>query len=292
MKLKNFISLISVCTFLFHSTAFGTDYTALSEKTAALSASLENGIDSKQIAGEAAILIVENDILNSLTDKGAAVQSFSLKEAADIALKTGDKKSVEDFISKLKQAEAVLSGAVAPTVFSDVSSGNWYYDAVMYSVSNGIFKGMSDTQFAPNMEITRGMFLTLMGRIYKKTNVKYKQGYKDIPEGAYYAEAVNWAKANGVLDFIIEENFYPDKPITREELVTVLRGCVKLSGKNVDGLTQMKSFADSSSISDWAKSSVEWAMAEKIVSGFEDGSFRPHSTATRAQVAQIFYNQK
>lgn len=292
MKLKKFISLISVCTLLFHSTAFGADYSTLSEKTAALSASLENGSDSKQIAGEAVILMVENDILNSLTDKGAAVQSFSLKEAADIALKTGDKKSVEDFISKLKQAEVVLSGAVAPTVFSDVSSGNWYYDAVIYSVSNGIFKGMSDTQFAPNMEITRGMFLTLMERMYKKTNVKYKQGYKDIPEDAYYAEAVNWAKANGVLDFITEENFYPDKPITREELVTVLRGCIKLSGKSVDGLTQMKTFTDSSSISDWAKSSVEWAMAEKMVSGFEDGSFRPHSTATRAQVAQIFYNQR
>ena len=122
--------------------------------------------------------------------------------------------------------------------------------------------------------------------------MKYSPKYPDVSDDAYCAEAVNWAKANGVLDFITEENFYPDKPITREELVTVLRGCMKLAGKDVEYMSQMKSFTDAKSISDWAKSSVEWAMAKKIVSGFEDGSFRPQVTATRAQVAQIFYNQK
>jgi len=195
-------------------------------------------------------------------------------------------------LKQLQQASDVISGEAAPVSFSDVSEKSWYYNAVIYSVSNGIFKGMSETQFAPNMEITRGMFLTLMGRMYKKNTVKYSKKYLDVPDNAYYADAVNWAKANGVLDFIEGEKFYPDRPITREELVTVLRGCKRLSGENVEYLTLMKSFTDSSKISDWAKSSVEWAMAKNVVSGFEDGSFRPQATATRAQVAQIFYNQK
>ena len=277
---------------LFQTIAPAADYTALREKADALSVSLSSGEDAKKIIGESAILIVDYDILNTLTKMGAVMQAASLKTAADTALKTADKASAENLIANLNQAEAVLSGAAAPTVFTDVNSGNWYYDAVIYAVSNGIFKGMSDTLFAPDTEITRGMFLTLMGRMYKKDTVKYSRGYGDIPDDAYYAEAVNWAKAKGILDFITEDNFYPDKPITREELVTVLRGCMAESGLDVDYMAQMKSFADTKSVSEWAKDSVSWAMAKKAVSGFEDGSFRPQATATRAQVAQIFYNQR
>ena len=65
-----------------------------------------------------------------------------------------------------------------------------------------------------------------------------------------------------------------------------------VAGENLDYMVQMKSFTDARSISEWAKDSVSWAMAKKVVSGFEDGSFRPQATATRAQVAQIFYNQR
>ena len=292
MKLKRILSLVCICTLLFANVTFAADYAALQGKTAELSRSLAAGENVKKIVGNAVILIAENDVLNALASKGAVSQVFELKQASDNALNTADKKTAENLLAKLNQAVDVLCGVASPVLFTDVNSGDWYFNAVTYSVMNGIFKGMSDTQFAPNMEITRGMFLTLMGRLYKKDAVKYSSRYPDVADDAYYAEAVNWAKAKGVLDFITEEKFYPDKPITREELVTVLRGCVKLSGENVDSLSVMKSFTDSSKISDWAKSSVEWAMTKKIVSGFEDGSFRPQTTATRAQVAQIFYNQK
>lgn len=292
MKLKRILSLICVCALLFGNVVFADNYTSLQEKIAQLSHSLANGSDAKNVSVEAIFLISEYEMLKLLSDKGAALQAVSLKEAADTALKNSDTASASALLKQLQQASDVISGEAAPVSFSDVSEKSWYYNAVLYSVSNGIFKGMSETQFAPNMEITRGMFLTLMGRMYKKNTVKYSKKYIDIPDNAYYADAVNWAKANGVLDFIEGEKFYPDRPITREELVTVLRGCKRLSGENVEYLTLMKSFTDSSKISDWAKSSVEWAMAKNVVSGFEDGSFRPQATATRAQVAQIFYNQK
>ncbi len=292
MKFKRILSLICICVFLCPNVIFSADLAALNERTQQLSASLSAGENAKQIIGEAAMLIAEYDVLNSLSQKGAAVQSVSLKEAVDAALKSPDTDLASALLTHLQQAADVISGKVAPVIFTDVSAGSWYYDAVTYSVANGIFKGMSETQFAPDMEITRGMFLTLMGRMYKQGDTTYGQGYKDVPDGAYYADAVNWAKVKGILSFIEGDMFYPDKPITREELVTVLRGCMAEGGINVEYMAQMKSFTDAKSVSEWARDSVSWASVKKIVSGFEDGSFRPQATATRAQVAQIFYNQR
>ena len=292
MKLKRILSLVCIGTLLLTNISFAANNATLGEKTAQLSASLSAGGNATHIIGEVTMLIAENDVFNILTQKGAVIQTASLKKAADDALKSPDTGSASALLTQLRLASDVISGAVAPASFADVSAGSWYYDAVIYSVSNGIFKGMSETQFAPDMEITRGMFLTLMGRMYKSDSVKYAKGYSDVEDGAYYADAVNWAKKKGILSFIEGDMFYPNKPITREELVTVLRGSMAAYGKDTDYMVQMKSFTDAKSISSWAKDSVSWAMAKKVVTGFEDGSFRPQATATRAQVAQIFYNQR
>lgn len=273
--------------------AFAEDYNKINQRVETLSSlTSSNEENLAEIIGEAVLIITDNNILTALTNAGGAVQAAALKESADNAMKKKDTESAKQLLSQLKVALAVLRGESAPVVFYDVNSGAWYYDAVIYSVSNGIFKGMSETQFAPDMEITRGMFLTLMERLYKNTAVVYEKSYEDVPKDAYYANAVKWAKAEGILSFIEGDYFYPDKPITREELVTVLRGSMAAAGQDVDYMIQMKSFSDSSSISGWAKDNVAWAASKKVVTGFEDGSFRPHSTATRAQVAQIFYNQR
>lgn len=290
--MKKIVAFICALLFLCSNAALATDYTILKQRTMDLEALLGEGKSAENIVGEAVLIIVENDVLSELSKMGAANQAASLKNAADTALKTKESEATTELLLQLNNSLGVLSGEIEPVVFKDVNSKDWYYNAVVYSVSSGFFKGMSETQFAPDMEITRGMFVTLMERMYKKNSIVYEKSYADVPDDAYYANAVKWAKAEGILTFIEGDYFYPDKPITREELVTVLRGSMAAAGQDVDYMIQMKSFSDSSSIAEWAKDHVAWAAAKKVVTGFEDGSFRPHSTATRAQVAQIFYNQR
>ncbi|MBQ8588250.1 MAG: S-layer homology domain-containing protein, partial [Clostridia bacterium] len=239
MKTRRILSFICILAMLCTGTAFAADYDSLIQETAKLTLNLTAGAEPEQIIGEAAMLIAQYDVASELINMGAAIQTASLKEAADSALEAASTGSPTVFelastlVTQLSRAAAVLSGAAAPDTFWDVDREGWYYDAVMYTVSTGIFKGTGANEFAPDAEITRGMFLTIMGRMYKKDSIVYSQGYTDVDGDAWYADAVNWAKAKGILSFITGDNFYPDKPITREELVTVLRASMAAAGEDV-----------------------------------------------------------
>lgn len=296
MKARRIFAAALAGTILCVNTAFSVDFDALTVKTASLAASAVVAENPKMIAGEAALVMAENDILNSLIKEGEQERADLLKQYADDALnfaayddKVKAREKTTLFCNSLEQAVLILSGGELPVLFDDVASGAWYYSAVRYSTGKGIFKGMDETHFAPDMEITRGMFLTLMGRLYKSEETVYPQGYSDISADAYYADAVNWAKAKGILSFLTGNEFCPDKAITREELVAVFRGCIAQSGGDTRYSNEAH-FTDGKNISIWAQPAISWAAERGIISGFEDGSFRPKATATRAQVAQIFYN--
>lgn len=276
--------------------AFAAEYASALDEASALSAAVHENADFKKLTGKAITLILENDILGALAENGESGRARSLKEKADIALAVVSAEETEAAVDAVKalcreteEALQLLSGGQIAVSFYDVSMDAWYYPAVQYTVQEGIFKGIDENHFAPDMPITRGMFLALMGRKYMETGAKYPKGFSDVENDAYYADAVNWAKTYGILSFVAGDIFEPDKPITREELVTVLRGSMEYAGYST-GVTETARFTDSKSISPFAFDSVNWAAEKKIVSGFEDGAFRPFGSATRAQVAQIFLN--
>ena len=294
--MKKLLIGICVAVMLCSITVTAQEYSRLSQKIREISTAAATADSTEKLAGEGLFIIIENNLFERLADIGDFNKAEELKKCADAAIEASSGKDInaarqktQELCSCLQSVFTLLGGGAEQSLFDDVAFNAWYYDAVSYTVSNGIFKGMGNNRFAPDDAITRGMFLTLMGRIYMENEEVFYPGYTDVTEGEYYADAVNWAKANGILTFIEGDMFYPDKPISREELVTVLRGCIAY-GKADTGFETSADFADIEEVSDWAKTAVSWAAEKNIVSGFEDKTFRPKDTASRAQVAQILFN--
>ena len=172
--------------------------------------------------------------------------------------------------------------------FSDTVN-HWAKEPINYVVSKGYFKGVGGNRFAPNDSITRADFVTVLGRMAAIDQSKFTNNmFKDV-NGGYYAAYVNWAAEKGIVQGIGNGKFDPNRPITREEMAVMMNKFLQVTNKKLSE-KESKVFTDGGTIAPWAKEAVG-AMAKKgIVKGMEDGSFRPKSGFTRAQVAQVLYN--
>ncbi len=152
--------------------------------------------------------------------------------------------------------------------YSDVKTGDWYADAVKYVSDKGLMSGTGSDKFAPSATTTRAMLMTVLARY----------AGEDTTGGAtWYEKGMNWAKAKGVSD-----GTNPNANITREQLVTMMyryAGSPKADGK-------LDSFSDAASVSTYAASAMQWAVANGIVNG-SNGKLNPQDNATRAEVAAI-----
>ena len=170
--------------------------------------------------------------------------------------------------------------------FSDVSPNAWYYQDVKTIVEAGLMNGISKNEFSPESELTRAMFVTILYRVENEPEVNGNVIFTDVPEDAYYVNAVKWAVDNGIVTGVTTTEFAPDLSITREQMSTILYRYAKSKGEIIT--TDTVSYSDNDLISEYAKEAVAWAAAEKIMNGYADGSFSPLDTATRAQVAAVF----
>ncbi|MDD6502755.1 MAG: choice-of-anchor I family protein [Oscillospiraceae bacterium] len=167
--------------------------------------------------------------------------------------------------------------------FTDVQESGWFYDAVAYVYGNGLMNGMTDTAFAPGVTMTRGMLVIILYRMAGSPAVSGAAGFGDVPAGAYYADAVAWAAANGIVTGYDAATFAPDAPITREQLVAILYRCAGASGDNA----ALDGFTDAASVSGYASGAMAWAVDAGLITGMGDGTLAPQGSATRAQTAVI-----
>ena len=176
-------------------------------------------------------------------------------------------------------------------VFYDVAQGAWYYDAVQYVTQRGIMTGVSDRQFAPNAILSRAQAVQILYALAGGPTVSASNDFVDVNRGDWYADAVSWATANGVVSGMGKEMFGPNAPLTREQLALILYHYAQVAGYAPhQGGMAIQEFSDSASISGWALEAVQWAVNAGLISGTGDGMLDPDGAATRAQVAQIFMN--
>jgi hypothetical protein len=165
-------------------------------------------------------------------------------------------------------AEVTANSGDTKQTFSDVKSSDWFYSAVDWASANGFMTGTGDSQFSPQSQMTRAMLITVLARA---------NGEDTSGGDTWYSKAVEWAMAKGITDGTnLNDN------ITREQLVTML---YRFTGEPASsgGIA----FADADKISGYASAAVMWAVEQGIITGYEDGSFRPKNTATRAETAAI-----
>lgn len=206
----------------------------------------------------------------NITDK-SILDSLGLKEKDNVVavqLYQFQSEPEANIFFHFDYLDANADGVEFP--FTDVKTNHWYYDAVTKAYSRGLFVGTSADKFSPNGTMTRAMSWAVLSRIAGE-NI-------GASDGRWYSEYQSWAIANQVSD-----GTYPNKNITREQLVSML---YRLSGEpEVKG--DISSFADSGKVSDWAVDSMIWAVEKGLIVGRNDDTLAPRDNATRAEACVL-----
>lgn len=228
--------------------------------------------------------------------KGYVVDAVKVvdKDGKDVAVTEKDGK----YVFTMPASAVTVTGsfkaetpAPAALPFTDVKSGNWFYDAVKYAYAQGLMTGTSATTFAPNGTMNRAMIVTVLYRLEKSPAVTGASKFTDVPAGQWYSDAVAWAAANKIVNGYDETTFGPMNAVTREQMAAILFRYEQVKGlENVTLEENLNRFPDQNKISAYAIPALQWAVGQKIINGNADGTLDPTGTATRAQVAQIFTN--
>lgn len=168
--------------------------------------------------------------------------------------------------------------------FTDIEN-HWARKPIIDAINKKLMVGTSDLSFSPNEKITRGEFITILGRLGKVDTKKYAEVKdKDIEAGKFYTEYMNWAVEKKLLPKTSKA--MANEAITREEMAYTLAAYLKLMGDDTSTL-KMVVFDDQKEISDWALGEIEFLVNKGILSGTTNNKFSPKTNLTRAEVAQI-----
>lgn len=175
--------------------------------------------------------------------------------------------------------------------FSDIDN-HWAKSSILFAVANGYMSGMGDGKFAPDDTMTRAMLVRILYNTETKLQGKEPKGealtFSDVPQASWFATAVSWSASNGIVYGIGNDEFAPNRAITREEMVTLLKRYADFKKLSLPVVKESINFNDSQTISQWALDSVEAMQRADIVNGKGNNLFEPKSTSTRAEVATAF----
>lgn len=175
--------------------------------------------------------------------------------------------------------------------FKDVAKESYYYSSVDYCYNNNIILGTTDTTFSPSKKLSRGQLVTMLWRMEGSPIVKTANKFLDLKDSEYYYNAVLWASSKRIVNGYSDGKFLANNNITREQLATILRNYAVYKKKNVNVNVNLSKFTDSTGVSSYAKEGVEWAIANKIISGKNNGTkIDPRGNASRAEIAVMITN--
>ena len=174
--------------------------------------------------------------------------------------------------------------------FTDANANAWYHDGVHFCLDNGIMVGFPGDLFKPDGITTRAQIVTVLWNMSGNPYPNYALNFTDVPEEAWYTEAVRWAAAEKIVSGYGDDTFGPNEPITREQLAVILYNYAKYKGIDVtvDENTNFLSFNDFWDVSEWAKPAMMWAIDRELIVG-DNWDLKPQGDAVRAQAATIIW---
>ena len=172
------------------------------------------------------------------------------------------------------------------TKFNDVSANDWFASAVDYVTGKGMMNGTADNTFSPKANTTRGMVVTVLYRLENQPSTS-AASFTDVASGAYYANAVAWANANGIVSGYGSGKFGPNDKVTREQLAAILYRYAQYKKYDVSGANSLDGYADAQSVSSYAVPALQWANAAGVVTGKSGSKLDPKGNAARAEVAAM-----
>lgn len=175
--------------------------------------------------------------------------------------------------------------------FEDVPEGAWYYEDVKYAYENGLFLGVTDTEFAPKEPMAREMLVTVLYRAAGEPELPDNLGYPfaDVDAESYYANAVYWARANGIVFGVDGEHFGTGSDISRQDLCCMLYRYAEYAGMDVSVEGDLSAFTDVGKIPGYAEKAMSWATAKGIIAGKGNGILDPRGSASRCEEAAMLH---
>ena len=212
----------------------------------------------------------------ALTDNGDGTYTFTMP--------SGDVAITATFAEDPNWEDPEDPATDVSEIFTDVPANHWAQAAIQYVYDNGLMTGVSNSEFAPEATTTRAMIVSMLARLENVTSAA-DAGFADVAASDWYATAVNWAAANGIVSGISDDTFAPNDPITREQLAAMLMNYAQWKGQDTSARADLSDYTDQPST--WATEAVQWAVAEGLLNGVTDDQLQPQGQATRAQVAAI-----
>ena len=192
--------------------------------------------------------------------------------------------------AKWEESEPEAEPEIWQNPFTDVKTGDWFYDHIRYMCANGLMNGTGPTLFSPKSSVTRGMLVTVLHRLDGEEEMENNTSFADVKAGMYYSKAVAWAEANEIVNGYPDNTFRPDQPVSRQEIATILLRYAKYIDKGPEEkLSAVFDFADAAIIADWALEGVAFCAEKGIVEGRPDKTFDPTANATRAEFATMIH---
>ncbi len=179
-------------------------------------------------------------------------------------------------------APAALAAGELP--FADVRPTDWFYESVVYVTEKGLMRGVGETSFDPEGVCDRAMFVTILHRMERTPEVS-GVSFQDVPEGAYYYDAVAWARASQIVRGYGDGRFGPQDPLSREQMMVILHRYAGYKGYDVSLRAGLDAFSDAAQVAPYAQDAMEWGVAAGLISGTGAGTLDPAGPVTRAQAA-------
>lgn len=225
-------------------------------------------------------------------DKGYKLDKLTVTDGSGKSVSTVKKSdTVYTFTmpaSAVKVGVSYVKATETPsgTKFNDVSANDWFASAVDYVTGKGMMNGTADNTFSPKAHTTRGMVVTVLYRLENQPSTS-AASFTDVASGAYYANAVAWANANGIVSGYGSGKFGPNDKVTREQLAAILYRYAQYKKYDVSGAKSLDGYTDAQSVSSYAVPALQWANAAGIVTGKSGSKLDPKGNATRAEVAAM-----
>ena len=217
---------------------------------------------------------VVNDVIIDGKSVGA-VESYTYKDLA---------------VSSRIEVTFVPAEMSVQSTFSDVVPSAWYSGTVAYVTENGFFSGTGNGNFSPNTTMSRAMMVTVLHNMAKNPTAYNANLFGDVASGAWYDGAVRWATASGIASGYPGGRFGTNDDVTREQIAVFLYNYAKAMGYDVSSYVSLTSYADDETVSAYAKTAMEWAVAEGVISGRTGNLLAAKSNASRAEVATMICN--
>ena len=171
--------------------------------------------------------------------------------------------------------------------FTDVSEKDWFAQPVQFVASRELFSGTGGGAFGPNEAMSRAMLVTVLYQLEGRPETSHETAFQDVPAGAWYQAAAEWAAEQGITGGTGEGKFSPHTSISRESLALMLYRCAGSPQLSSEEQEQLNRFQDGDTVSSWSREAMAWACANKILAGDPQGRLMPQAASTRAQVSAM-----